>query len=70
MWKLLIEIALLSLSLCCRVIYFWLTIRNAWSEAGLLSKDFFRCSVQGRVVWIGSMAILAAIAFLAELISP
>jgi hypothetical protein len=60
MWKP-IEIVCLVLFLCCIPLCVYFLIRHAWSEAGLLSRDFFKCGPLGKVLWVGIMAIIAVI---------
>jgi hypothetical protein len=68
-----IEIVCLSVALCvalCGVAWlFYLRIRSVATESGLFSRDFFRCTVQGKNLWIVLSGIIAALFLIDALFS-
>jgi hypothetical protein len=70
MWKPPVEIVCLSLAVCGGAICSYIEIRYFLSESGLLSKDFFRCNMQGKILWIGFTAIIAMVFLIDALLSP
>ena len=59
MWRLSLDIVGLTSLLVGGVMCVFWGIRFAWSEAELLSKDFFKIRLSMKIVWIGIMALIA-----------